>query len=515
MLGRLALANPSPSLQDLTRRLLLTAAALPEEAKGSKKDSENDGTASDNDSLLRLRLERLAAGGQLADLLALLDRVPPENDDLEIARLSVNARLLSGDLKGACTTARAANSRSGERYWLKVVAYCRALDGDVSGASLAIELLQEEGVQDPVFFPLMDAILAGDTPPDELGLKPRANPIDSLPEPTPLAFSMLRTTGFAIPVDALLTADPLMLHAIATTPNLALTLRLEAAHEAARIGALDAATLAQIYAAIPFSDAERHDALLLAEANIGAKAPALLYQLAHNTPDDAERAKYLAAALRLARRNGEFILAARVNVAALKAMAPAPDRFDVAAEVARALLAAGEGQAARDWYELARQSAAQNGDLNATRVLLDLWPLMQVSDAGGALAWSDGVLDLWWQAQRGLPAETRFARARLLCSLLEGLGKPVPAAFWTTLLDGPAHVSATLPSAPVWHAMVAAANGGRRGEGVLMGLAALGDAPLKKANPVVIAAVVHSLGALGLTDEARALAVEAAIDGGL
>ena len=56
---------------------------------------------------------------------------------------------------------------------------------------------------------------------------------------------------------------------------------------------------------------------------------------------------------------------------------------------------------------------------------------------------------------------------------------------------------------------------GRGGETVLLALLALGEAGPARADPLVLAAVLPALSAVGLEREARALAIEAAIARGL
>ena len=63
--------------------------------------------------------------------------------------------------------------------------------------------------------------------------------------------------------------------------------------------------------------------------------------------------------------------------------------------------------------------------------------------------------------------------------------------------------------------LTAAAAGNRIGETVLAGLLALGQSGPAQANPIVLRRVVESLREVGLADETRSLAVEAAIAAGI
>ncbi|MFQ5533898.1 MAG: hypothetical protein ACE5EM_03640 [Sphingomonadales bacterium] len=496
LLPRLPAEVSSPVLQSLRRRLLLSAASVPQgEASGP--------------GLLGLRLERLSAAGDLPGLVGILERIGPEVRDDVVSRARADVLLLSGDLAGACGEARAGVRRSDEAYWLKVSAFCRLLDGDSAGASLAIELLIEEDVDDPLFFMLMEHLMAGQA-------EATAEPLEigTLVTLSPLDLGMLRASRQAVPLGAIVSAPALILRAIAASPGTPVNTRLQAADAAAGIGAVDGAVLSGIFAAFDFTEGERDNALVIAEADVGAKADALLFQMALEKSDPQEQARMLNAAGRLARRTGNYPLMARVNLAAAKAISPSPELIWSAAEISRLLLLAGEIDRVFEWYRVVRARAAE-GDLDATKALLDMWPLFQIADPAGTLPWSEQILGLWWQGQSVLPAQERLERGRLLFALLEGLGQEIPGDFWAQLLDGPLAEAAGTPNMAVWRGMVAAAGHGRRAETVLLVLLALADDGITKASPTVLGSAVASLRAVGLEADARALALEAAVVRGL
>ena len=496
LLPRLPVGGKSPVLRSLRRRLLLTSAAVPEgEASGP--------------GLLGLRLEKLAAAGDLSALVGLLERVSGNAGDAAVSRARADALLLVGDLAGACGEARAAVRISQDAYWLKVTAFCRVLEGDAAGASLAVELLLEEGEDDQVFFALMNRLLAGDIGDDATPLE-----IGELITLTPLDLGMFRAARQSVPLGAIVNAPPLILRAIATTPATSINTRLQAADAALGMGAIDAELLSQIFAALDFTDGERDNALVIANADLGAKADALLHQMVLQRTDPLEQAELLGAAWRLARRNGNYAIMAQVNLSAARAIEPSPALVASAAEISRALLLAGDLERVFGWYAVARAKAS-DGDLDATRALLDMWPLLQITDPEHTLPWSEQILDLWWQGQTALPPRQRVARGRLLFALLEAMGQEVPDSFWSRLYSGPLVDAALAPNMAIWRGMVAAANAGRRGETVLMVLLAVGDEGVSRASPTVLGSAVASLRSVGLEREARALALEAALARGL
>ncbi len=496
LLPKLPGPGQSEVLRDLRRRLLLTAAEVPEgEASGP--------------SLLGLRMERLAATGDLDGLTGLIELSPASLEDEALSRARVDGLLLAGDFGRACPEARSMAQRSDDVYWLKVAGFCRVLDGDLPGASLALELLLEDGHEDALYTTLLQAMMR--SPRDST---PESVDIETFPRLEPLHLAMLRVTGQAVPLGAIVEASPLILHAVAVAPTAPLSTRLQAADAAVRIGALDATTLAQIFAAVAFSEGERRDAFLLANADIGAKADALLYQLALEAEDAKARARALAAAWARGRRNGTYLIIARVNLEATRALPPSADLMAQAVDAARALLLAGDTGRALEWYQVIRKKASE-GDLDATKGLLDLWPLLQIADPEEQIPWSEEILELWWQGQLILPARERIARGRLLFGLLEALGRTIPDLFWDRVAEGAVAESAPVPNIAIWRSLVAAAQAHRRGETVLLTLLALGEGGVASTSPSILSSTIASLRAIGLENEARALALEAALAHGL
>ena len=502
LLPRLPAASRSPAVKDLRHRLLLSAARPP----------MGDGPPG---ALLALRLARLDAAGDLEGLSALVRRIGPEMVDRAVMRTRLDVLLLAGDLPAACAEARSALRRENDPYWLKAAAFCRVLDGDGAGASLAVDLLREDGVDDTVFFTLMETLLAGQRGAEE----PLA--IATMARLAPLHLAMLRTAEQPIPLGAIVDAPPLLLQAIATAPGTPVTTRLQAAEAALTSGAIDAAAVAAIYGAVDYDAAARKTALERGNGDFADHPASLLYQAILAAPDMAGRLAGLDTVWRRARRDGTLPLAAAIYRQAIETIEPAPGLVADAAEICRALLLDGDIDRVIEWYAVVRQQAA-GGDLDATRALLDIWPLIQIADGARTLPFSPQILDLWWQGQQGETEAERKRRGTLLFSLLDALDYDIPPALWIALLktsataddgaDTPATTGADYPS---WRQMVLAGQGGRRGEAVLGALVLMGDKGPPAAGPTVTGSVVAGLRAVGLADDARRLALEAAVAGGL
>ncbi len=490
LLPSIAAEVESPAMQSLMRRLLLTRAAVPE------------GPAT-VPSMLGQRVERLVSAGQINAVAELLGRPANLGDDITVARALTDVSLLTGDTLTACSVADSMLRRDAGSYWLKVMTFCRALDGNVAGAGLAVELLRESGEEDQAFFDLVDS-LTGEAVVDGVEL-------DSL---DPLYLAMLRAAEQPIPVAAVEEASLAILPVVARLNGLELDARIEAAERAEMYGAMSSEDLGGVFGAIAFPPNELGSALSVAKTRPGSRSNALLYQVALRQRVPAALAEVMQTAWRVAEEQGDYAMIARVNLAATRQLEPAVGLAWLAPAAARALLIGGDPALAMDWLEVLRMRLPQ-GSNRVPDGFLPLWPLFVIADAEQRLTWPDDILDQWWANLADLAAGQRAARAGLVYTLLEVFWGPVPEENWRRLMDGDLRREAPVPLAPVWRGLQEASQDGRLGETVLFSLLALGSAGPQGCHPVVLAAVLRALRAVGLEAEARALALEALYGQGL
>jgi hypothetical protein len=116
-------------------------------------------------------------------------------------------------------------------------------------------------------------------------------------------------------------------------------------------------------------------------------------------------------------------------------------------------------------------------------------------------------------AKDGVGTPLPPAEAALLLVLLSGLGEDVPQALWASSF-APPH-QAAVPSAALWLDQQRAVTEKRVGETVLTSLILARNGDRLTGEPIVLARIVAGLKLIGLDREARALAVEAALDAGL
>ena len=107
------------------------------------------------------------------------------------------------------------------------------------------------------------------------------------------------------------------------------------------------------------------------------------------------------------------------------------------------------------------------------------------------------------------------ARANWLAILVDALGGRVDPEVWDRLLLDEQPVAARGPALALANGLLKAAEGGRLGETVLLALLLLGDAGPAAAGIATVGPVVSSLVSADLQEEARAIALEAALAAGL
>ncbi|MEX0807906.1 MAG: hypothetical protein WD044_04175 [Dongiaceae bacterium] len=484
LLPQMPIRPLSPSMRDLARRLLLSAAAPP--------------TGHANADLTAIRAERLRRLGNAADIAAFLALMNSGNFNAESARLQVDALLLDGRREEACTAVRSHIAAfDSDLYLQKAFAFCQMIGGDQTSAMLASDLIFEQGENDPIFFSLMNALDGDDSV-----------TIDSLPEATPLHLTMLDEAGLAPPADLVQSEDPLLLAALARNDALASELRLAAAEQAAARGSLPVEALTELYRSEPADAYELDTVMDQAVGVVPPRVRALLYKATTTAPDPALRARYLQRSLELAREHGGYLLAAQVAMPELRKIVPS-DRFAwFAVDAARALYVLGQNEAAGAWFALIRRMAPN--DPVAAEALPTIWLYARVAGASDPAAWDASSLDAWRATQQAGGAEADHALR--LYAVFDGLGEPVGNP--SDVLIGN-DATASVPNSAYFFNLADAASGARRGETVLLSLLNLGEGGPGAVSPIVLSRVLRSLREVGLTNEARSLAFEAIVAAGI
>ncbi|MCW9035939.1 MAG: hypothetical protein OQJ97_17085 [Rhodospirillales bacterium] len=490
LLPQLPAETSSPQLRQMMRRLLLSISAPPVIAEGETPKG----------SLLTVRVEKLAAMGDLAGVADLLKVIPGHKDNQGLLRIEARSLFLANDLARACALASENLGEGDDPFWQKAYIFCQALAGEHDKASMGADLLQETGSEDPIFFELLD-VIAGNSEPV----------LKSMVSPKPLYLAMARAAKVKLPTDAAWSSNSAVLKVIATSPNLPLEVRVDAAERAEASGALPTEQLRQIYKSVKFSKKDLASSLTKADEIRGAKGRALLYRSAIAQDIPTALAEVVQKALGLAREGGRYESGVRVFLPILKKMNAGDELVWFAPDAIRAFLSVGDVEAADAWFKLVRAGALFKADIKA--LYDDLMPLARIAGNQEAQNWGQTQLKAWWEKRRD-KAEGRD-KAQLLFVLLETFGDPIDQTLWQDLLSGPQKVSGVLQRPSLWFALESASNNVRVGETVALTAIGLGQGGSTVMEPMFLRHVLESLVRVGLLKDARALALEAAIAAGL
>ncbi|PIW25719.1 MAG: hypothetical protein COW30_18795, partial [Rhodospirillales bacterium CG15_BIG_FIL_POST_REV_8_21_14_020_66_15] len=556
LMAELPVRAPSPVMRDLMRRLLLTAAQPPEADKPADGDGGGDADKAKATpaSLISLRVQQLAAMGDVAGVGDLLAAIPGSVTDPALLQVEANARFLANDNARACGITAQQIQAGDDAYWQKAMIFCQILAGEPEKAEMGISMLNELGAKEPAFYALTDRLLGG-----------ASGALTTVSDADGLLLAMARAAKTPLPADATRSNRPGVLRAIAVNPNVGPDIRLEAAERAEAAGALDTEALRQLYSSVSFDPGDLKRPLSRAEEIGGPLARALLFHLALSQNIPTAQAEIIGKALKIAVDEGRYGAAARVFHPLVSKIPPSADLLWFAPDAVRLMLSTNDPEGAEAWFKLLQANAQFQEDSRA--LLIRMTPLVRLVGTMG-LENEPRDLNLWWRTIAGEKDAAR--RAALLFALLDGQGDEIPAdtwramgpvtgrtatetvhpALWFRLLavtdavnrwtaQNEARESAgprasLLPAAvpaggePQRHAQLSASDvtpapaqaedtplPPHRGEVILMILAALGDGGTARAEAPVLRQAVESLRAIGLDQEARDLALEAALAAGL
>jgi hypothetical protein len=569
LLPKLPSQMPSFAMRDLAQRLLLSVARPPRSAPqedifvdmtaivpsaiGFSPEGETvvDAELGEQSTTVDLgildrRAMQLAAMGDWAGVRALVELAPQSSLTESLNILRTDLDLVEGNDEGACLEVQNQLGQSTDPYWQKVFAFCQLRDGNTAGAFLTMDLLRETGVEDAAFFWVAE-LMSGNRP-----ITP--NGLDRL---SPLQLAMLRSAGRPFPDPLVRLGDPTLLRMLAESEPLfvtsdddtedmvaerrrrALDLRLEAAERAVALGSLDPEVLRNLYRAEGATDEQEEDAGAIQGepdpaggsqpqagdeeepvdlSNVPAATPlerAELFRLAEAQVIPIARAEVISRAIDFARndrgRNGPNVPTMGAIFAPLiETLEPTGDLTWFAGNAARALIGAGRLESGRAW--LALSEAYARTSIEAADVAAAMWPVERQLQPTMTNRFTPLRLQRWEDSR----SPGRLAGDKtLVLSTMTALGEDIAPADWFSIMDRRSRASGELPAPHIWHGLTLAANGGRVGEAALLAVLALDEDGPAGVSPVVLSHVISSLVAVGLEQDARRLAVEAALVQGL
>jgi hypothetical protein len=116
--------------------------------------------------LVTARLGFLANGGRSGDLAALAEQLPDADKWQDWQRWLVEHHLMSRNDAAACAIVGRQITQTMDPFWHKANVICQAVQGNMGGARFAADILAANGVNDPVFYGLVNQVLNNAPPLD-------------------------------------------------------------------------------------------------------------------------------------------------------------------------------------------------------------------------------------------------------------------------------------------------------------------------------------------------------------
>ncbi len=454
----------TPAERTLLRRVVLSPAEKP------------DGDKADTVLAQRARIMyQLGEAAAAAELMARLDK-PPQGMDAEA--LAADLQLALGNQAAACGELTKPDRTDG--YWAKLRAVCAVLQGNDSGAELAIELAQTQGVYDAWLFSAIYAA-TGDT---------QGRPLARFDSGLNLALST--KVELTPPINAVSVSRPDLAAAMATRTSLPSDLRVQAAGVAAQASLLSAADHRATYEAL-FQE-EGYTA--------GSPLEVALFGMRNPAAPNAAKSRMLAAALRSAAGDAaRFAAVSRLVQTDIESLPQGADTARQALMFARASLAAGDASAAASWSGATEYEGVPSPD-RFEAAWIDGLVILGGGDASPASV--EAVTTRLVEAAQG---RNRRRAAGKLFALWAAFGITPPAEA-RALMN--AQSDAGTRRLNSWNVMAAkaAADGDAAGEAILQILG------FTKGDPTQLAVtdltiLIAALREIGADDAARVLALEA------
>ena len=486
LISRLPARTPSIAARELAIRLLSTRARAPQ-------------GASDGPDLLTSRVSRLVELGAVEAASRLANQISFEETGETLARSTVEALFLRNDNAGACQRVRDFARRSLDTYWQRGLAFCLLLSGDGTRADIIVDILAERGDDSAQFFAdLIETLNGGE-----------ATVVKSLPGPAGLDLAMMRAANVRLPADVLSSDRPAVLRSVATSPNADLDLRLAAGERALIYGAIGADLLNELYAAVPWEEADLADPATIAAGGWGPRGRALLLRSAAAATSPALKALTLSRAFELARENGGYDIMAGASTPVLASIPPDTALTWFAPDAVSALLSAGQFEQAQAWLGLAGGDAEAGAQPREAPTRL--WAIGLLAAPQAEAGVDETALAAWRRSAYADDVEAGRRAEVVALTLLEALGAKASPGRWAELLAESPPPRVPAPDIAWARALEEASTAGRVGETVLIALLGLSGSGADASGAAAMRTVVKSLRRVGLESEARALALETAV----
>ena len=510
LLDVLELPSRSPVIDEIARKLVLSVSTAPTgislDSMVMGENTEEKTSETYDEELLKqfinLRTSVLIERGNLSDLVFFIQNMP--EDTLEASQRNAEILLLGGDLFGACQMATANSQRNNQDiFWSKMTVFCRIMEEDFNGAQIALDMLRERDQINFVFLDLANKLMED---PDRRLTFMSAG----LSQLDPLNYTMLSLLDQPIDAQLIKGSSPLILSAMVINSNIQAENRFQAAIESNLSGGVSTDVLKNIYELQEFSQMEYQNAVRMAEYDERPLADVLLFQSAARQSTDIEKAEILEVIWARAAVKNDMSRKAKLNSETLKSIRPSSRMINHAHHISRGLLLADEYDQAQEWYNFVRRSAV-GGNADATRALINIWPLFVLADESGTVPWSEDILNLWWNGQMVMSTENRDGRATLFYVMAEAAGYKVSEQKWSELVSNKQLEGSLAIPYGLWREMIRAVGENKPAEAIILSLIAMGEEGPGRLDPSGLGTIVRLLRSFGLEKEARAVILESLV----
>ena len=474
LLAKVDLPPRSAALHTVWRRLISSNVAPPSGSAGAAR-------------FTAMRAEVLYRSGLTKEALDVLSREPATAADPMLTTLQARLDIGQGRREQACAGANRLTALPADmpaplkKEAVLIGGYCAAVAGDLAAAGLKAGLARELTPDQTLGADALEALAAGVKPVLPKGAKLSL-----------LDYRLFELGKADVSAEALATASPALLSALALDTSVPPTVRLQAGEAAAGVNAITPDDLAAIYRAHPAPDAPQPE---------DNRRPELLRAIeAEQTP--AKKTRLIRALLDDARRTGLYWPALIMAAKSLDGLQPVAEIGWFAETAIEISLAAGRYDQARRWAELSSGFDAPAGSGN-----LDHWlALADLADpalASGRSAHLDRVEAL---AGNGRIDANTLHR---VVTVLDALEIQVPIPLWDKASRTPQPSTGFLPETGVLSQLQEASKKKESGRTVLLVMRALGPNGAEGAQLIALGDSIRALRRAGFEPDARRLGFEA------
>jgi len=503
LLDLLPVNAPSPAMRNLAKRLLLTSASQPSKAKKDGLQAISPSgkpivTEDQDTTFLPLRFEKLASLGAKEELIELSNIIPAEEMVDLLAKKIIYSRLLSGETDKVCIEVIDLAKRTNEINWRKALIVCQLILGKRDTALLSLELLLAELDSEDKFAKLIYALADG------------TNQVEL--DNDSIYFKILIAV---LPGEQLdkhrLNLEPSGLSVVAQNNILPWKIRMLAAEKAVLAGSLPSLYLNELANEFKFDQNVFSRAASESRIMEGYMSRALLLQAAALNTSIIERARFLRLLLDNADKEDLFPAYASVIMPILSTIKPKRDLIWFAFSAARASIAGGNYILASDWLSLLGKTVDLNYETSGS--LLRLLPLIAISGQSLPKPFNkEQATDVWSGLSDNINRVDKEKRASRLLVLLSAMGIEPKEDAWKDIISiNNIYEKEIIPATAIRYQLLDAAKNKRIAEVVSLSLIMLGEEGPSKSGLVALNAVIRALREIGLNNDARAIAIEAAI----